>query len=71
MFSSISSFLWFFIPMLTAIVFGIAYEETLIRIEHAIVKTIHEVLAEKRYQKAIRVAYKGYQSDRKAKDIRF
>ena len=78
MFSSMSAFLWFFIPTLILIVFGIAYKETLIRFERtlaavlkAVWKTVLEWVADRRKEKAISIAYQGYCCARKAKEIRF
>ena len=71
MFTSMSAFLAFFIPSVILILLGIVFEEKLIRIEQAIKKSLLETIAEKRYQKAIRVAYKGYTADKKAKEITF
>lgn len=71
MFSSLTPFLWFFIPTLILIVFGIVYEEKLVAIERAVIKTVYEIRAEKRYQKAIRVAYQGYTAEQKASQIHF
>lgn len=78
MFQSLSAFLWFFIPMFIAIVFALAFEETLIRFERklfaalkAVRKTVLESIAENRKAKAIRIAYRSYLTAKKAKEIRF
>ena len=78
MFSSLSAFLWFFIPALILLVFGIAFEEKLIRFERklcavmkAIWKTVLECIAERRKAKAIAVAYQSYRCARKANNIQF
>ena len=78
MFSSLSAFLWFFIPTLILIVLGIAFEKKLVRFERklcailkAVWKTVLECIAERRKTKAIAVAYQIYRCARKANDIQF
>ena len=54
MFETMSSFLWFFIPTLTLILVGIAFEEKLIRLENAVVigakKTVKEWREERKHE---------------------